>query len=495
MRTRRSRLIATLGTVLLTLGLAPLPSAVAQADQAPAHVSLRAFNIPNGYLRHAHYLGRVDDIYPSSPEWARADATWTVVPGLAGDCLSLESRNYKRHYLRHQNGRAKLVAFEDNRGFREDATFCQVPGLAGAGAISLRAFQFGNAYLRHANGELYLADHDGSALFKADATFERGSPLISGVFYNPLLEPGADPAMVRHNGTYYLLQGDQYNNHDLVIRKSASVEGLRDAPPTTLWRHPPCPGAACTEVWAPELQRIRGQWWIFFTGASDVGNGRSHRMFALRGRTDDPSGPYDFLGEQPLPDGQWAIDGAWFEKDGQGYYTWSGWDRDYGRANEVQHIYVAKMHDPMTPAGPRVKIASPTQGWETRPNHANVLLNEGPQPIFGPRGQLFMSFSANASWTDDYCLGLLTLNGDPVEPSAWSKSGDCVFAGQGTSIAPGHNGFLEVNGNWWLTYHARLRPGTGWPGRSIRLQPLPFNSAGQPVFGTAVGAHDPVPLP
>ncbi|MCK2242005.1 MULTISPECIES: AbfB domain-containing protein [unclassified Crossiella] len=495
MWSRPARWVAFLGIIGLAFGLIAEPIATAQSGQAPTYTSLRAFNIPNGYVRHGGGWARLDDIYPHSPEWARADATWAVVPGLAGNCVSLESRNFKRHYLRHQNGRLRLDGFQDSRGFREDATFCQVSGLADPNAVSLRSFQFGNAFLRHAGGQVYLADNDNSPLFRADATFRTSSPLISGVFYNSLLDRGADPTMVRHNNVYYLLQGDQYNGNDLVIRKSGSVEGLRDAPPIVLWRHPQCPAIACTEVWAPELQRIRNQWWIFFTGASDNGNGRSHRMFALRGRTDDPSGPYDYLGEQRLPDGQWAIDGVWFEKDGQGYYAWSGWDRDYGNANEVQHLYVARMHDPMTPAGPRVKISSPTQRWETRPNHANVLLNEGPQPIIGPQNQLFMTFSANASWTDDYCIGLLTLNGSPTEPTAWSKSGDCVFHGQDSTIAPGHNGFIQVNGRWWITYHARQYPGTGWMGRSVRLQPLSFNGAGQPIFGTAVSAHQPVPLP
>ncbi|MBP2473022.1 GH43 family beta-xylosidase [Crossiella equi] len=495
MCTRPARLVAFLWISTLLLGFLAVPQAAAQAGQAPNHSSLRAFNIPNGFLRHAGGWGRLDDITASSPEWARADATWTVQPGLAGGCLSFESRNFKRHYLRHQNGRVRLDKFENTPGFRADATFCQVQGLADAGASSFRAWQFPGAFLRHAGGALWLSDNDNSPLFRADATFRATGALISGVFYNAIADPGADPSMVRYNGMYYLLQGDNYNGNNLVIRKSTSVEGLRDAPPITIWRHPACPALACTEIWAPELQRVRNQWWVFFTGASDNNNGRSHRMFALRARTDDPSGPYDYLGEQRLPGGQWAIDGAWFEKDGQGYYVWSGWEFDYGRANEVQHLYIARMNDPMTPVGDRVKIASPTAAWETRPNGANVLLNEGPQPLFGPRGQLFMTFSANASWTDDYCVGLLTLNGNPMDPTAWSKTSGCVFPGQPSAIAPGHNGFLEINGRQWITYHARQQPGTGWAGRSLYLQPLPFDAAGRPAFGRSVGAHEPVALP
>lgn len=74
-----------------------------------------------------------------------------------------------------------------------------------------------------------------------------------------------------------------------------------------------------------------------------------------------------------------------------------------------------------------------------------------------------------------------------MDPAAWTKSGGPILPGVPGAIAPGHNGFFTVNGHPWITYHARLDPGTGWAGRSIRAQPMTFGADGRPSFGQALG--------
>jgi len=487
---RIAALVAVLTSTTLVLGR-PASAESRRAAIAASFASIKASNLPSGYIRHAGGVGRVDDISPTTSDLGKADATWAIVPGLAGGCTSLESRNYRGYFLRHQNGAVSLQRFQDSNQFRQDATFCQVSGLADSSAVSFRAFQFPNAYLRHASGVLFLADDDGSELFRRDATFVRTAPWLAGMFFNPILGQGADPSMVHHNGQYYLVQGDVLHRNDIVIRRSASLEQLEDAAPIVVWRHPPCPAPACTAIWAPELQLVNGQWWIYFAGENGTGNA-SHRMFALRGTTGDPAGPYEFMGMIQLPGGEWAIDGVYFDYRGRGHFAWSGWQNGDPK---VQHLFVTAMSGPMTPSGDRVRISTPVAAWETVRNDVDVRVNEAPQPIVGPNGQLFMTFSVNGSWTNDYCLGLLRLAGEPTNPAAWAKSTACIFAGRDTAIAPGHNGFLTVGGRPWLTYHALVTPGTGWPGRSLRMQPMSFHADGSPALGAPAGVHDPVPLP
>lgn len=489
---RRVQIAALIGLFGLTTVIDQ--AALGQAPQPTVHssfVSIKAYNLPNGYVRHANGVGRVNDIFSSSSDLAKADATWAIVSGLAGSCVSLESRNYRGYFLRHQNGAVFLQLRQDSAQFRQDATFCQVNGLADSSASSFRAFQFPNAYLRHASGVLHLADSDGSDLFRHDATFTTASPWLTGRFFNPILGRGADPTMAYHNGHYYLVQGDVLNQDNIVVRRSPSVEQLEDAAPITVWSHPSCPAPACSAIWAPELQRIDGVWWIYFAGENGNGNA-SHRMYALRGTTDDPAGPYEFQGMVQLPGSEWAIDGVYFAYQGQGYFLWSGW---LNGDPKVQHLFVAPMSGPMTPAGGRVRISTPVAGWETVRNDFGVRVNEAPQPIEGPNGRLSVTFSANGSWTNDYCLGLLRLSGAPLDPAAWTKSSGCVFSGRETAVAPGHNGFLTIQGQPWLAYHALIVPGTGWPGRSLRLQPMGFSADGSPALGAPVGIHQPVPLP
>ncbi|MVU76080.1 family 43 glycosylhydrolase [Nocardia sp. ET3-3] len=309
-------------------------------------------------------------------------------------------------------------------------------------------------------------------------------------FANPVVAAGADPSMTYYQGRFHLVQGDFYNNDNIVIRSSDTLGGLGKADPVVVWEHPSCPAAACTKIWAPELEHIGDRWWIYFAGQEDDRN-ESHRMYALRSTGDDPTGPYEYQGKLDLPGG-WAIDGTYFQYANAAYYFWSCL-RD-PEDTRVQDICAVRMSDPMTPAGDRVSIATPTATWETVPNNADLLINEAPQPLLAPNGRLFMTFSANASFDDTYRLGLLELarNGDPMNPGSWTKSGGPVLPGAPGATAPGHNGFFTLDGHPWIAYHARLEPNTGWAGRSIRVQPFNFTPDGRPRFGMAYGPDDPV---
>ncbi|MFB7724555.1 family 43 glycosylhydrolase [Nocardia sp. NPDC056100] len=308
-------------------------------------------------------------------------------------------------------------------------------------------------------------------------------------FTNPILGAGADPSIAYYQGRFHLVQGDFYNGDNIVIRSSDTLGGLGDAEPAVVWRHPDCPAPACTKIWAPELQHIGDRWWIYYAGQENDSH-QSHRMYALRSAGDDPAGPYDYLGPMDLPGGV-AIDGVYLPYKKQGYFLWSCLDPE----NElVQQICAIRMSDPLTPIGESVVISTPTADWETVPNDANLLINEAPQPLFAPDGTLYVTFSANASFDDSYRLGLLRLaaGGDPMNPAAWTKSGGPILPGGPGSIAPGHNGFFTVGDRQWITYHARLDPGTGWAGRSVRAQPMAFAPDGRPQFGMALGPDAPI---
>ena len=63
------------------------------------------------------------------------------------------------------------------------------------------------------------------------------------------------------------------------------------------------------------------------------------------------------------------------------------------------------MSDPATISGERVLIAEPQQNWE----RVEMPICEGPQ-VLRRNGDLFIVYSASASWTADYCLGMLHNN-------------------------------------------------------------------------------------
>jgi GH43 family beta-xylosidase len=83
---------------------------------------------------------------------------------------------------------------------------------------------------------------------------------------NPIVKQRADPWVYRTDaGDYYLVATvPEYDR--IEIRKSETINGLADATPKVLWtKHEE--GAMGYHIWAPELHRIDGKWYIYFAAA------------------------------------------------------------------------------------------------------------------------------------------------------------------------------------------------------------------------------------
>lgn len=143
----------------------------------------------------------------------------------------------------------------------------------------------------------------------------------------------------------------------------------------------------------------------------------------------------------------WGIDGTVLQYgDGQLYYIWSGWPT-YD-AGFPQNLYIAKMSDPMHLTGPRALLREPRSGWES----IGARLNEGPQ-VLQHNGRTFVIFSASGSWTADYCLGMIGIDGlkDPMNPANWWQDVDqCVFWRNDAQnvFGVGHASFTTSPGKW-----------------------------------------------
>ena len=301
-------------------------------------------------------------------------------------------------------------------------------------------------------------------------------------FTNPLLASGPDPWVVQQGGTYYYTHTTGGN---ITIYTTKKISELSKAAATTVWT-PPASGPYSRNIWAPELHYLQDKWYIYF--AADDGNNATHRMYVLENSSGNPaSNSWSFKGKIADTSDKWAIDGSVFQYNNQLYFTWSGWEGD---VNLRQDIYIAKMKDPLTIDGGRVRIATPTHDWEMI---GDPDVNEGPEAIQNSRGRLFLTYSASGCWTDDYALGLLTLKegGDPMQPLDWTKSPTPVFTKNEANgaYAPGHNGFFKSRDGTedWIIYHANTTAGQGCSNaRNPRIQKLGWNSDGTPAFGTPV---------
>ena len=318
-------------------------------------------------------------------------------------------------------------------------------------------------------------------------------------YTNPVFPSGADPWIIQKDGYYY------YTNTSgsrLFLRKAKNLDDLKTSEQKTIWI-PPAGTSYSKEIWAPELHFILGKWYIYF--AADDGNNKNHWIYVVENPSPDPvEGTWEFKGKVSDPFDKWAIDASVFEYSGGLYMTWSGWEGDI---NGQQNIYIAKMKNPWTIEGNRVKISSPAFDWETvgdlnNPDdvpHVNV--NEGPVALINSKN-LFIIYSASGCWTDAYCLGILTFTGtgNLLDQGVWRKNPLPVFKQKPESgvYAPGHNSFFtSPDGKEnWLLYHANSAPGQGCGRyRSPRAQMFTWKQDGSPDFGEPVKPDIPLPVP
>jgi GH43 family beta-xylosidase len=304
-------------------------------------------------------------------------------------------------------------------------------------------------------------------------------------FTNPILDNGADPWVTAKDGTYYYTHT---TGNSIKVWKSKTLTGLSDGENKEVW-FPPVSGPNTSNIWAPELHYLKGKWYIYY--AADDGQNENHRMFVLESETDDPLGKYVDKGMMDTS-GRWAIDGTTLQKaDGSLYFIWSGWE---GTENVSQHLYIAAMSNPYTISGKAVEISRPSYDWELI---GNPTINEGPQVLLHG-DQIFVIYSASGSWTDDYCLGMLStkMNSDLLNPASWKKHDKAVFAKTDMVFGPGHSSFVKSPDGKedWILYHAAKTQGSGWS-RNVRMQSFQWNQDGSPNFGTPVAEGVPIAVP
>ncbi len=287
-------------------------------------------------------------------------------------------------------------------------------------------------------------------------TYTVENPIITG--------GGADPWVIKHNGTYYYCWS---RNNGVAVIAADSIDKITRENPSQVYVAPR--GQMYSkEYWAPELHYINGKWYIYV--AADDGTNANHRMYVLQGISQDPTKPFRFVGQITDPTNKWAIDGTVLQLGSELYFVWSGWQ---GNTDVDQRLYIAHMSDPTTIDSERVEISRPTESWEGR-------INEGPTAVFNG-DDTYIVYSANASYGANYCLAYLKLTGDdPMDPRSWTKSSTPFLQRSMVANGPGHCSVVPApDGSQWVVFHANLpTEPVGWKGRSVWTQKLTFTDDG-----------------
>ncbi|MFP4365833.1 MAG: family 43 glycosylhydrolase [Bacteroidales bacterium] len=302
-------------------------------------------------------------------------------------------------------------------------------------------------------------------------------------FDNPIAEKRADPWVYRTgDGTYYLIATvPEYDR--IVIRKSNTINGLKHAKERVVW-HKHAKGVMGHHIWAPELHKIDGKWFIYFA-AGESENIWNIRMWVLSNSSEDPmEGEWKEQGRIITERESFSLDATSFEHKGRRYLIWAQ------NVSEEQHgtgLVLSEMKDPTTLTGPEIIIAGPEFSWE----RMKYNVNEGAS-VIKRNGKIFVTYSASAT-NHNYCIGLLWIDekDDLLEAANWIKSPGPVFYTNEdlNRYGPGHNSFTlaEDGETVVMFYHARdykeiIGHELSDPNRATRARVVQWTESGFPDF-------------
>ena len=307
-------------------------------------------------------------------------------------------------------------------------------------------------------------------------------------FNEPWILQRADPYIYRHtDGTYYFTASiPDYDG--IVLRRSDTLAGLKDAPETMIWKKHE-KGIMSIHIWAPELHYLDGKWYIYFSGG-DVDDVWEIRPYVLECRDEDPiTGTWVEKGKMQRAKGDifsfeaFSLDATVFENKGKYYYVWA---EKVSVGPQISNLYIAEMESPCKLKTVQVMLTTPDYDWE----RVGFWVDEGPAVIHHG-GKIFLTYSASETGPE-YCMGMLTADEDSdlLDPRSWTKERYPVLTSDPARgiYGPGHNSFTtDEEGNPIMCYHARVKEEIVGnplynPDRHAMLMRIRFDETGRPIF-------------
>ncbi len=286
--------------------------------------------------------------------------------------------------------------------------------------------------------------------------------------YNGLfITQRADPYIMKHTDGYYYFTASVPSFDRIILRRSKTIEGLKEAEEVTIWRAHER-GIMGAHIWAPEIHYLDGKWYIYFA-AGETENIWNIRPYVLESKEENPcTGNWIELGMmQPSDDDEFSfrafsLDATVFEHKGKRYYVWA---EKVGVGKQISNLYISEMETPNKLKTVQVLLTTPDYDWERK----GFWVNEGPAILKG-NGKLFLTYSASAT-DENYCMGMLEIDEkeDILDPRAWKKSRYPVLktAEEKGIFGPGHNSFVKAEDGVTdlCIYHAR--PYKGYIGGAL----------------------------
>ncbi|MDZ7691183.1 MAG: glycoside hydrolase family 43 protein [Balneolaceae bacterium] len=198
--------------------------------------------------------------------------------------------------------------------------------------------------------------------------------MFESTFSNPIMENGADPWVYKHSDGYYYYMSTRGDR--LTLWRARSLPDIANGEQKTVWT-PPESGPNSSNIWAPEIHYLDGDWYIYYTAVDkEEPTDANRRVFVLENESANPL-TGEWIDRGPIETEYSGLDGSVFEHNGTRYYLYSA----YKDGESVLNI--SRMKNPWTLEGEESIIASPTYEWEKYEERA---ICEAPQFLQGKQG-------------------------------------------------------------------------------------------------------------
>ena len=259
----------------------------------------------------------------------------------------------------------------------------------------------------------------------------------------------ADPCIVynERDGYYYGI----YTGHErLTMHRAKCIRDMFSASESRVIYEPRDEDGTYGFLWAPEIHIIDGVWYIY-TSTHEKDTKAHKHLIVLKAKSDDPFDGFEIFGH--ITPERLIIDPTVYndKKNGRLYICASE------GADGMQRLLIAELSTPATLKSDWQIIAVPTYDWERVYPYDGTWapINEG--AYFVESGdRLFIVYSGNGCWSDDYVMGILEFVGDDIlSPDSWVKC-DTPFMTKGNgNVGPGHATFFKSpdKSELWICHH------------------------------------------
>lgn len=231
--------------------------------------------------------------------------------------------------------------------------------------------------------------------------------------------------------------------------------------------------------WAPEMHFIDGKWYIY-TSTKNAKDIWQKHILCLKAKSDNPFDGFELAGH--INPQLYAIDPTIYQdhKNNKLYISYS-----IAEKCGKQCVAIQELKSPTETTGEYGVVSMPEYDWEmVAPYEGNWTINEGSYFI-EKDDRLFIIYSANGCWCDDYCLGILEFVGNNMlSADSWKKSKRPFMIKGNGNYGPGHATFFYSpdKTELWVCHHclAASNPTNSPMDRYCHVQKVEFDEMGFP---------------